>query len=238
MDILKFDISSKFASFTKPHYNSCVSTYPHISKCNVLGVIGSILGIEKKQPIKDWRAFPSYYEELKDIEVAIIPEHINFPIYNTKITETTGLASGEEGGVLVTAIELLCSPKWTIYIKFNNNKHKDKIVDYIKNNKCVYYPYLGRNSFPATIDSVELLSGEIVTNVTQIDSFYFKDDFVHYEDEEEQSISSQVFYMPIGYKENINIYEEKKVILSNDYIEKSNTKNNLIKVNEKILFMI
>jgi len=238
MDILKFDISSKFASFTKPHYNSCISTYPHIHKCAILGIIGSIIGIEKKQPIKDWTVMPRYYEELKDIDVAIVPEHIEFPVYSTKITETTGLVSGETGGVLVTSMDLLCSPKWTIYLDLKDNKYKDKIIKYLINKECIFLPYLGRNSFPATIDNVELLSGENITKPNKIDSFYFEEDFKHYEDEDEESYSGQIFYTPVGYRKNLNLYEEKKVVLNNDNIEEVNTKNNLIKVKDKTLFMI
>lgn len=248
MEIIRFDISSHLANFSIPTFNDLKLSYPHIHKCTILGVLGAIIGIEKDRAsyIKINRKqtkenkIPVFYEELKDIDVAIIPSRESFPSVVTEITDTSGMFN--KRGTYIEKLEMLINPRWTIYIKSDTNKHWDKIKDYILNNKCYFIPYLGRNSFPATIDNISLLNGEQVKDldkIQKIDSFFIEKYVEHGEDEDEDIfIKTDSRIMPIGYNEELKQYNQEKMIYTNDKIDDVSNYTNIVKCNGKTLFFI
>lgn len=236
MEILKFDIYSNLAHFKDITSNQIRNTYKHIHKCAILGVLGSIIGIEKAHTKMTEDRIPNCYKELKDIKVAIIPHEDLFMEKTITITETVGLL--HTGSNFVSKSKVLVNPKWTIYIYGNNNKHYDKIKKNLINQDYYYIPYLGVNYCTASIENVEILQGEKISEISHIDSL-FDADIKHYEDEEEeQRISSGLMFLPVGYNEKTKRYNTKEMIFTNDFIDKNQKIEDIIKVGEKNLYMI
>ena len=242
MEIIKFDVSSKGASFTSPEINTFIKTYPHIHKCSILGVLGAIIGIEKeiREEVKKGiiEKNPSCYEKLKDLKISIVPKEIAFPSCVVDISDTTCMVN--KGNSFNTHMEVLQNPRWTIYVMGENNPYYDKIKDYLVNKKYHFLPYLGRNNFPANIDKVEVLEGIVLSNETvdKIDSLFVDEVISHSEDEEEDfSFSAGTFYLPIGYNDR-KTYDEKLFTFTNDIVSKIEEGYEIISCQGKKLFVI
>ncbi|MDD2980686.1 MAG: type I-B CRISPR-associated protein Cas5, partial [Hespellia sp.] len=66
---------------------------------------------------------------------------------------SVGYASKEQGGNLITKEQWLEDPKWEICVLIDSEE-AEKIKYAVCNQKCIFYPYLGKNDHPATIESV------------------------------------------------------------------------------------
>ena len=63
---------------------------------------------------------------------------------------SVGYASKEQGGNLIVKEQWLENPSWNILVLIDCEE-ADKLADAVLNNKCVYYPYLGKNDHFADI---------------------------------------------------------------------------------------
>lgn len=249
MEIIKFDISSMLAKITMPPFNGSQPSYPHIHKCTVLGILGAIIGIEKdKMKYKSdskkqekQEKHPTYYEKLKDIDVAITPYKESFPSVITQITDTTRMYN--KGENIVNTVELLVNPKWTVYIKSDSNIYFEKIKEHLLKKQFYFIPYLGMNCFQANIENVEVLEGQCIEDfksIKKIDSFFIKENVKHGEDEDGDGVRiySGIRIMPIGYIDGLYQYNEKQMLYTNDSITAINNYSNIVKADNKVLFFI
>lgn len=237
MEILKFDIYANLAHFKDITSNQIRNTYKHIHKCAILGILGSVIGIEKTHTRMTEDRIPNCYKELEDIKVAVVPHEDLFSEKTITITETVGFL--HLGTNFVSKTKVLVHPKWTIYVFGNGNKYYDKIKQNLLNQDFYYIPYLGVNFCTASINNVEVLEGEEIKKVSHIDSI-FDANIKHYEDEEEEEerISSGLMFLPIGYNHETKRYNTKEMIYTNDFIDKNQEIENIIKVGESNLYMI
>lgn len=185
MKILKFNLSGEFAFFKNPIANSYANfTFGHIHKIALAGVLGAIVGMDgyksikiKKEKLED---YPEFWEQLKDMNVAIVPknQHGNIAKKIQIFTNTVGYASQEEGGVLIVREQWLENPSWDIYLEINNEV-TEKIAEYIMNNKAIYLPYLGKNDHPADISDMEIITDaeEVTDEYVTLDSLFIEDEF-------------------------------------------------------------
>ena len=245
MECIKFNLSGKTAFFKKPDVNAhTYFTYNNIHKIALLGIIGSIIGLEgwKKE------GEPQFYEKLKKLHVSIVPNGLNG--YFSKKTQTfnnsTGLASKENGGNLIVREQWLENPNWDVYLMQNEveNYIWTKIKDYLVNGKCVYIPYLGKNDHPATIKSDNKLdipdfSAELIEvtenkEYTNINSLFMG----CIEDLKEDPTNEKNFifteFSPYKLNKEKYFYEYRKFIFTNN--EVNQILNNIFSYNKLNLF--
>lgn len=232
MEILKFTLSGKGANFTRPHFNSIISSYSHIHKVPILGILGAIIGIDKDlEPI----GLPTFYKELMDLEISIVPYKKSFFRKTDTIIQSTGFCN--DGDNYVVRYDTLLNPMWDIYIKNKNNPHYEDIKNRLFNKEAVYTPYLGRNHWFANINNVSILEGKVVTNVEGIDSLFSKDDITT-EVNDDFMIRRVYFkeYMPVGLDDKLYQYKEKELVFTNDIV--TDNKVDLIEADDRILYFI
>ncbi|WP_315074471.1 type I-B CRISPR-associated protein Cas5b [uncultured Clostridium sp.] len=237
MKILKFELSSIGATFSRPYINSVYTSYSHIHKVALLGLLGSIIGIEKGFKNELRNKIPEAYENLKDIKVSIVPRLSKFPSKINTLTETTGMFN--DRNTFLVQYEELIRPKWDIYLYSDKlNKCFEKIKDYILNNKAVYIPYLGKNHFQADIREIELLEDQAldISHITSIDSLFISSEIIT-----EATNINRVFIeesLPISLNSKTYQYEESVFRYTNDVVTDIVSKENIKKCNNRILYFI
>ena len=100
--LVSFDLKADFGFFKKPDINDIYLTYNMLHKPALLGILGAIVGL---QGFQENSILPVYYQKLKHLKVGISPLNNlngNFTKHFVKYTNTTGMASNEEGGNLST----------------------------------------------------------------------------------------------------------------------------------------
>lgn len=227
MKIVKFTLKGEHAFFKKPDVNSYVYfTYNQIHKVALLGMFGAILGYQGYESQKG-KSYPEFYEKLKDLRLAIIPKS-KYGIFPKKIqvfNNSVGYASFEQGGNLIVKEQWIEEPEWEIYFAVVDEV-SEKLADSILKRKCVYIPYLGKNDHPADIlNPISLEGVEIKEEGITIHSLMLKDNVELESDFEEEEMEELLFRyeeeLPTGLKENVNTYELKKLIYTNQPIKES-----------------
>jgi len=240
VEILKFTISGQGASFTRPHFNSIFSSYSHIHKVALLGLLGAIVGIEKTEEAPKSSKFslrrpPAFYSQLRDLEVSIVPHKVSFFSKEDVITDTTGF--NNDSSTYVAKYQTLLSPSWDIYIKKSDNPHYEKLKEFLLNGDAVYTPYLGRNHWLANITDVEVLEGEETFEVDVIDSLFPE---INVETEESDDFLTDRIcfreFMPVRFDLILMQYEEQVMVLTNDIVVK--TDKPLVQCHNKTLYFI
>lgn len=212
MKAVKFTLRGKTAFFKNPEVNSYYYfTFGNIHKPALLGIFGAILGYHGYESQFD--TYPEYYEKLKGIQVAIIPNQIHgcFDKKVQRFNNSVGYASQEQGGNLIVKEQWLENPSWTIFVLIEDDESK-KLSEYLLQKKAIYTPYLGKNDHLATIENVSIVDLDIneAKNI-RLDSLAKSDDFkfdffrIQFKYEE---------YLPVSLKESTNHYELAKMILT------------------------
>lgn len=170
MEILRFTLSGETAFFKKPEVNTYYYfTYGNIHKVALLGMFGAILGYggytQKREMIKKKKElsedFPEFYERLQNLKISIIPNAKKGLIRKKVQTfnNSVGYASKEQGGNLIVKEQWLENPSWDICILLDS-KEAEAIAEALKNQQCVYSPYLGKNDHYADISDVRSCKAE------------------------------------------------------------------------------
>ena len=158
--ILRFRLSGAGACFRIPDTaKTRYFTYPHIHRPALLGLFGAIAGLggyaAAARQGKNRPVFPEYYSRFSDLHFAVCPKgsaagNGNFPKSLHIFNNSTGLASGEAGGILQFEEQILEKPEWEIVLLLDCPE-AEKIASMITGGECVFVPYLGKNDFPAEI---------------------------------------------------------------------------------------
>lgn len=163
------------ACYRMPYINkNCYFTYGNIHKNALLGMLGALLGYGgytqqykkkygyNKIPTKETEEFteesyPEFFERLWPVKISILPKYTDRAIPRNMISfnNSTGAASTEEGGNLIVTEQVLERPAWEIAVLLDCEE-AEKIKDYIVNRKGVFFPYLGRNDYPANISDISV----------------------------------------------------------------------------------
>ena len=161
MRALKFNLSGNMACFRKPEINaSTYLTYSCIHKVALLGILGSIIGLDGYNQIKKKKGeiiLREFYKELKDLKVSIVAPRKNIVQHIMSFNNSTGIASQEDGGNLIVKETVLSNPSWDIYILDDGNKYFKEICSYILNERSHFIPYLGRNDYMAFINDFKII---------------------------------------------------------------------------------
>lgn len=230
MRALSFTLQGETAFFKKPDVNTFMYfTYGQIHKVALLGLIGAIMGYSGYSAQKRGDTYPEFYEKLKDLKVAIVPQTKDIQdipgIFGKKVqtfNNSVGYASGEAGGNLIVKEQWLEKPCWKIFIKEAHPVY-DLLKNRLLNRQYVYIPYLGKNDHLATIIEVKEVEIEEIQGAQIFDSLCLKKDFIWVEeDEEEDDFYEETvsFYkyeekLPIALEPEHNQYEVESFILTN-----------------------
>ena len=232
MDVLKFTLKGPFAFFKKPDVNTYYYfTYGNIHKVALLGIFGAVLGYEGyNQCFNSYNNkkydYPKFYDNLKEIEVAIVPKRINPSRKVQTYNNSVGYASQEQGGNLIIKEQWLENPQWDIYLKLDSEE-SNKVANAILTRGFVYLPYLGKNDHFADIEDVRIIKDVYrCDDVSRIDCLYVKKDFQmdSYDDEDDLEAEQTTFKyeekLPIGLEKETNKYEVDSFIFTNNKVKK------------------
>lgn len=220
MDILRFTLSGRHAFFKKPELNTYYFTYGHIHRVALLGIFGAILGYggyTQQTASKNIPEFPEFYNRLKNIKISVIPSYHCFTNKIVRFNNSVGYASKQEGGNLIVKQQWLENPKWYIYVALDCDE-AHKLADSILQKKCVFMPYLGSNDHPADITDAAVISAAVCAHSDHIDSFFEKETAKIEWDEEEESPYKYEEMLPYGLDSEMNAYEFKKYVLTNQIV--------------------
>lgn len=229
MKAVKFTLSGKNAFFKKPEVNTYYYfTFGQIHKIALLGMFGAILGydgyaqkkwtkIKKGQSIV--KEYPEFYEKLNKLHISIIPQNERgyIPKKVQLFNNSVGYASGEQGGNLIVKEQWLENPKWDIYVLIDCDK-AEKLADNLKQKRCVYMPYLGKNDHPADIKNVQIVELEETTCQEQEISGMFpkrKGELCLLDDEDDLEVFKYEENLPIALNGYTNLYEYEKFCYTN-----------------------
>ncbi len=179
MKLISFDLQADFAFFRKPETNNTVNlSYNIIHRPAILGILGAILGLDG---YKEKGKLPAYYEVLKTIKIGIEPlnhDKGNYSKTNIKYSNTVGYAN--KGTNFLTEELTLIEPAYRIYLLLDESvSDQFQLVNFIKEGRTEYIPYLGKNEFTAwwSTDSVKEYAfeqREIMEDSILIQSIFIK----------------------------------------------------------------
>lgn len=242
---LKFTLKGKSAFFKKPDVNTyAYFTYGNIHKVALLGILGAISGYKGYNSQSKDCIYPEFYEKLKDLNVSIVPKQTSANghpgVFGKKMqtyTNATGCASKETGGTLIVKEQWLENPCWDIYIREDHCCYAE-IKERILNNKCVYFPYLGKNDHFADISNAYEVELNEIEGEQVIHSLFSKqgfeagmnDDFdtIYFKYEEK---------LPVALEPLMNQYVYETFILTNRIMQPLVSKQ-LFKAEDKVLCFI
>lgn len=148
--LVSFDLKADFGFFKKPDINDIYLTYNMLHKPALLGILGAIVGL---QGFQENSILPVYYQKLKHLKVGISPLNNlngNFTKHFVKYTNTTGMASNEEGGNLIIEEQVLIKPKYRCYLLLNpEDELENSLYSNLKDYRAEFLPYMGKNDFSA-----------------------------------------------------------------------------------------
>ena len=231
---IRFELRGETAFFKKPDVNTFMYfTYSQIHKMALLGMLGSIIGLEGYSMQGD-KSYPKFFEVLKDLKVAIVPtsQTGDLPGLCSKkvqvFNNSVGYASQEEGGNLIIKEQWLERPSWMIYLLEDGHPYYEKLKAYLLTNRCEFIPYLGKNDHFANIYNVEEIVLEETKECHQIHSLYSETQ-VDYE-EDDYGWDDEAYYkyqekLPVGLEPTCNQYEIETFVLSNRQLKCKDYKN-------------
>lgn len=162
--ILEFRLSGEAAFFKIPQLNAYrYLSYSSIHKIALLGLLGSILGLEGYSSQEG--EYPQFYEKLHGMKVSIeIEEARNIRKKVQQFNNSVGYASQEKGNNLIISEQWLEKPSWLIRILVKSVPKDLPLVDYLIDQKAIFIPYLGKNDHFASISRVNIKEGKQVTD--------------------------------------------------------------------------
>lgn len=256
MEILRFTLCGDNAFFKKPEVNSYFYfTYGNIHKVALLGMFGALLGYggytqmqgfekgKRKEALS--QSYPEFYERLKDLKISILPVHEKGFIHKKIQTfnNSVGYASKELGGNLIIKEQWLDHPKWQICLLIDSEE-AEKVKNAICNQKCVFYPYLGKNDHPATIVAAEVTAvKQVVFGQGRLDCLAPKENVqiadLDYDEQQELNAVSEFKYeeaLPYSIDGWLNQYILKTFLYTDAFVETSGTFVYELRDGKKVIF--
>ncbi|MBC3798259.1 type I-B CRISPR-associated protein Cas5b [Acetobacterium tundrae] len=185
METLTFKLSGNTAFFKQPDVNTYLYyTYGNIHKIALLGLFGSILGLNGYNQQKKNEDYPEFYQKLKTLKIAICP--LNDQGYIPKKVQVFNNSVGyynkdkqDKPCNLIVKEQWLEKPVWQIYLLLdglNESLLLQSLKKRMVEKRFVYLPYLGKNDHYANIEAIAV--HPIIRTMTEtpiiIDSFFPK----------------------------------------------------------------
>lgn len=221
MYCLKFSLKGKQAFFKYPNFNVINFTYSHIHKPALLGLLGAILGYNGYRSIQEEEVYPEYYKKLKDLKISIVPKSEKFIKSYYTFNNSSGVACNTKRITnLVTTFQILEDVEWDIYILDDGSNEYNILKEKMLINESIFTPYLGNNSFLATIENVMIINiKDIKETEGRIISLVEEENISIREDKEDMLLQNMneylyIFSLPEKLDDNL-LYETKEYILTN-----------------------
>ncbi len=164
MQGLQLKVSGNWAHFKKPETNNNPLTHDFIPKTAFIGLIGAVLGIERKEMLP---LFPRLSEDfLYGVSVLNPVRKLS-----SGFTSSSAVSPTQQG--TPKSFEFLKNPSFKIALALKNERSKDifeKFRTYIEKEYSVYPPVLGWHNCPADIEFIsygsfsDIKDGNFVTN--------------------------------------------------------------------------
>ncbi|WP_196214136.1 CRISPR-associated protein Cas5 [Methanolobus vulcani] len=160
--VLIFRLHGIFAHFNQPISNRFRNTYSIIPKPQLLGIIGSLIGLSG---YKNSDTCPEFYSKLHDLKVFIKPNgsaNKKFVVtYNSLNSFLNNRVDTGSPNVMINE-QILQDPDYEIGLLLNDNDSLHSlIIENITQNKSVFPIYLGKNEFFASIEYISLNDYEV-----------------------------------------------------------------------------
>lgn len=146
MGILVFEVTSEYARFRKPFTTTSTQTYKTICPTHVRGLIGAILGIDRRE----------LHTKTADIKLAVsVCNDIN---KDTQSFNYTSLGN-EDITTFQAHMEFLRDVKYKIYVEWDD-ENLSKLEYALARHRYEYSPYLGASEHLAKIELLGLFESE------------------------------------------------------------------------------
>ena len=150
--LLTFRLYGSFAHFNQPVSNRFRNTYSIIPKPQLLGLVGSIVGL---RGYKNKETIPEFYQKIGTLKVFVKPNNIQdrkFVVtYNSMNSFLNNRVDTGSPNVIINE-QVLMGPDYTIGLLLDETDsiHKN-IIENIRYNRSVFPIYFGKNEFFANI---------------------------------------------------------------------------------------
>ena len=197
--LLIFRLYGSFAHFNQPISNRFRNTYSIIPKPQLLGIIGSIAGLEG---YKNRSTLPEFYRIIGNLKVFIKPNNNSDKKFIVKYNSLNSFLNNRVDTASPNVIineQVLLYPDYEIGLLLdeNNDLHKN-IIENIQHNRSVFHIYLGKNEFFANIQYISLENYKInSTREAMCCSILPFDEL-----EKEGTDNMKLEMLPVGFDEN------------------------------------
>lgn len=166
MDVLVFDLFADFGHFKVPYTTTSPLTLPVPSKTAVYGIIGAVLGLDKKDYLSHFQG------EACKIALAVKRPvkkiHIAENLINTKNVSATNMFarmnSRKTAPHSPTRIEFLKEPGCRVYLHHRDRAIFDTVCRHLENHHTVYTISLGISECLANFEYIGLFDAQYIEN--------------------------------------------------------------------------
>ena len=160
MRIIAIDVKGNYGQFKRNYTTSSPLTYSLITPTAIYGMIGAILGLDKKN---------NEYLNFVNQETVRVGARSLAPIQKTVMSLNYLNAKEKDEffykkGQSPTRVEWLKNVKTRIFISFSDNDLADQFKDMVENSRNVYPVYLGTTECVATVEYVGDFEAEKIEN--------------------------------------------------------------------------
>jgi len=239
--LISFTIKAEFGMFKKPDINDKIFvTYNILHKPYLLGILGAIVGYGGHNQNQDKSKMPEYYEKLKDMRIAIVPNGKN-GIFKKEFIIFNNTTNGTINNITE---QTLINPSYQIYLELDKEKHKE-LIKKLENNEAVFPPYMGKNEFTLwwdnfiihkkfeKVDSKERF--EVKSIIKKPENFVLKNSAY-------KERTTNYFYLferlPIGFDEQLKQYMYHDFLYTNAIFKNSKNLENLYEGDEGVVICL
>lgn len=223
--LLIFRLYGNFAHFNQPISNRFRNTYSIIPKPQLLGLIGSIAGLEG---YKNNTIYPDFYSRIGDLRVYIKSNNSSDKKFSVKYNSLNSFLNNrvDSGSTNVIINEqVLLEPDYEIGLLLDkNNGLHSTIIENIRHNCSVFHIYLGKNEFFANVQYISLDDYEInSTKEVMCRSILPFDEL-----EKEGTDNMKLEMIPVGFDENFKYIYRLMAIPQKECVVQLKNPNNCI----------
>jgi CRISPR-associated protein Cas5h len=221
---LMFDVCGRYGFFKNHESNSVNMTYQFIPKPCIMGLLGSIIGLDGWRQMRKHDGRLEYYEVFKNSKIAIIPREPYFEVFYETINNCTGFEN-RNGATANIKRQILQDPYYTIIIQKEGieERYYNKLKEMLLKGESIYPVCLGNNTYKANIINVKEIElnecndkDDLIINSLILESD-IEEVYEESQDNEEQ-YESHVF-MPIDYNVNSDYgHHKEQIIYTNHYL--------------------
>lgn len=166
MKAFQFIVSGNWAHFKKPETNNNPLTHDCITKTALIGLIGSVLGIERQDMKKQ---FPKLSENI------IYSVQFLNPLKKVSWGFSSRTAINPTASGSPKYFEFLYNPKFKITLALKNKESEKEFIHFleaIKNQESIYTPVLGWHNCPANLEFISEGNLSELKN-SEFETFFF-----------------------------------------------------------------